>query len=466
MKIFDTSIRFTLLLLTSILLQFLQGCGDLDVGSMAQMTKKSVVEITPEKEFSQMKRDAEAGDTEAQFILGSLYFTGIEMSKDTPKAVQWLQKAAEQEHVYAQDLLGIIYQFGDEKVPKDAKKAVKWLQKAAEQGHAMAQTDLGAIYRKGEDVPKNVVKAVEWWQKAAANGIAKAQFNLGLLYASGDETPPDPARAYAWLSLASVQINDEATALLIKIAGKMTSTQIAEGQRLASDWKKGDTLQLTSKSVLVKTENDGLTKHRTGTAFIVSHEGHILTNRHAINACKEVRVVWPKGVAKVITSDSVNDLALLQFSSMSWAQPDSFKINPTNLQQGKHVFVFGYPSFTSDAKLTPGTLSALTGLGNSTNQIQITAPVQSSSSGSPVLDKKGNVIGIILDYRRIMKITGQNSHNINFAVNGQTIKAFLDTDKVPYKTGGGFFSFFSREKNNAKISRQARKRTVIVECWK
>ncbi len=193
-----------------------------------------------------------------------------------------------------------------------------------------------------------------------------------------------------------------------------------------------------------------------------------MTNRHVINACKEVRVVGHKGVgvAKVITSDSVNDLALLQFSSMSWAQPASFKINPTNLQQGKHVFVFGYPSFTSDAKLTPGTLSALTGLGNSTNQIQITAPVQSSSSGSPVLDKKGNVIGIILDYRRIMKITGQNSHNVNFAVNGQTIKAFLDTDKVPYKTGGGFFSFFSREKNNAKIARQARKRTVIVECWK
>ncbi len=221
MQLFDTSIRFILLLLTSVLLQFLQGCGDLDVGSMAQMTKKSIVEITPEKEFAQMKRDAEAGDPEAQFTLGSLYFMGIDMPKDTPKAVQWLQKAAEQEHVQAQDLLGIIYQFGDEKVPKDATKAVKWLQKAAEQGHAMAQTDLGAIYRKGEDVPKNVAKAVEWWQKAAANGIAKAQFNLGVLYALGDEIPLDPARAFAWLYLASVQINDEATALLIKITGKM-----------------------------------------------------------------------------------------------------------------------------------------------------------------------------------------------------------------------------------------------------
>jgi len=279
-----------------------------------------------------------------------------------------------------------------------------------------------------------------------------------------------PARAYAWLHLAAAQNNNQAVGLLIKLMEKMTSTQIAEGQCLASDWKEGDRLLISRTSVSGNTENDALTKQRTGTAFIVNHGGHILTNRHVINACKEVRVGKRKGeVAKVITSDSVNDLALLQISCKSRGGMTSFKLDPTNLQQGKHVLVFGYPStpvFTSDGKLTPGTLSALTGLGNSTNQIQITTPVQLSSSDSIVLDKKGNVIGIILDYKRIIKITGQNSHNVNFAVNGQTIKAFLDTNKVIYKTGGGFFSFFSREKSNAKIARKARKRTVIVECWK
>ncbi len=49
------------------------------------------------------------------------------------------------------------------------------------------------------------------------------------------------------------------------------------------------------------------------------------------------------------------------------------------------------------------------------------------------------------------------------AVNGQTVKAFLDANKVPYKTGGGFFS---REKNNADIAEEASKWTVLVECWR
>ena len=106
------------------------------------------------------------------------------------------------------------------------------------------------------------------------------------------------------------------------------------------------------------------------------------------------------------------------------------------------------------------------GLGNNTNQIQITAPVQPGSSGSPVMDKKGNVIAVVsmtLDDGKITKITGQVGQNVNFAVNGQTVKAFLDANKVPYKTGGGFFS---TEKNNADIADEARNWTVLVECWK
>jgi len=474
MQIFDASIRFILLLLTSILLQFLQGCGDLDVGSMTQMTKKSLVEITPEKEFAQMKKDAEDGDAEAQFFLGSMYIFGIDVPKNAAEAVEWLQKAAEQGHAHAQDFLGIIYQFGDEGVPKDATKAVKWLQQAAEQGHAMAQTELGARYRKGQGIPKNAAKAVEWWQKAAANGIADAQFNLGLLYVSEDGLPLDPVRAYGWLYLATVQGNVTASDLLSRIMRKMTPAQIVKGQRLASNYPREiDTLQVDSASVPVTAESvRALSKQGMGTAFVVSYEGHALTSQHVINDCKEVRVMGRKGTANIITSNSVNDLALLQFSDKNTS---AASLNPdlANLRLGEDVIVFGYnplnSMFLSDGNFTPGTLSGLTGLGNNTNQIQITAPIPLGSDGSLVLDKKGNVIGMIsmkLDDRLAVEASGQIPQNVNFAVNGQSIKVFLDANKVPYKTGGGFFSFLSREKSNAKIAKKARKRAVIVECWK
>ncbi len=215
--------------------------------------------------------------------------------------------------------------------------------------------------------------------------------------------------------------------------------------------------------VLVKS-----VKQATGTAFTVSNEGHALTNHHVINACTEVKVVGREGVAKVITSDSVNDLALLQLPDNS---DDFANLNPDpgKLRQGEDVIVFGYPlnwALSSGGNLTPGTVSALTGLGNNTNQIQITAPIQPGSSGSPVMDKKGNVIAVVsmtLDDGKMTKITGQVGQNVNFAVNGQTVKSFLDANKVPYKTGGGFFS---NEKSNADIADEARKWTMLVECWK
>jgi len=121
---------------------------------------------------------------------------------------------------------------------------------------------------------------------------------------------------------------------------------------------------------------------------------------------------------------------------------------------------------SSGGNLTPGVVSALTGLGNNTNQIQITAPIQPGSSGSPVLNKKGEVVGVVsmkLDDKKMVKATGQIGQNVNFAVSGQTLKTFLDTHKVEYRSGGGLLSF---EKNTADLADEARKWTLVVECWK
>ena len=82
------------------------------------------------------------------------------------------------------------------------------------------------------------------------------------------------------------------------------------------------------------------------------------------------------------------------------------------------------------------------------------------------MDKKGNVMAVVLmtlDDGKTTKITGQVGQNVNFAVNGQTVKSFLNANNEPYKTGGGLFTM---EKSNADIAEEARKWTVLVECWK
>jgi uncharacterized protein len=446
------------------------------------------------KAFEWCQKAATHGDAHAQFFLGIMYFHGDGVAKDDVKALEWYQKAAEQGNAQAQTNIARRYIDGNV-VPKDDVKAVMWLQKAAEQGLAQAQGNLGIMYANGEGVTKDDVKSFKWYQKAAIQGDAASQINLSYRYKVGIGVSKDIVLAYAWANLAAAQGEATAHSNRDLYEKQLSNAERMEGQRLASNWKKGDNLLSSNSNYFDKYDEvppnnkpnkqgastdqwaeldsysikeSKLTKQATGTAFTVSSEGHAVTNHHVINGCAEVIVSGLEGLVKVITSDSVNDLALLQLPG----QIDSYaKLNPDTrkLRQGEDIIVFGYPlnfALSSGGNLTLGILSALTGLGNNTNHIQITAPVQPGSSGSPVMDKKGNVIAVVsitLDDGKITKITGQVGQNVNFAVNGQTVKAFLDANKVPYKTGGGFFS---TEKNNADIADEAHKWTVLVECWK
>ena len=141
-----------------------------------------------------------------------------------------------------------------------------------------------------------------------------------------------------------------------------------------------------------------------------------------------MRIAGREGVAKVITSDKVNDLALLQLTGKH-NDIASLNPDPSKLRQGEDIIVFGYPLnswLSSGGNLTPGIISALTGLGNNTNQIQITAPIQPGSSGSPVMDKKGNVVDVVsmkLSDSKMAKTTGLVGKNVNFAVNGHPYHA-------------------------------------------
>lgn len=423
-------------------------------------------DVTKAAEWYQ--KAAVQGNAEAQNALGEIYEIGDSAPKDAVKAVEWYQKAAAQGHVGAQLNLGDMY-VNDRGVLKNEAKAVEWWQKAAAQKSADAQFKLGAMYGNGAGVPKNVAKAVEWFEKAAAQGEVHAQFFLGLLYKNGQDVNRDLVRGYAWLNLASAQGHEGAKEYRDKTEVLMTPVQRAEGQRLSSNWKEGDILQASSGSSSNPSASTGVTatKQGTGTGFVVSLSGHALTNYHVIDGCKEIRAAGLDGVIKVVTSDTVNDLALLQMPRQSSVA--TLTDNPANLRQGEDVIVYGYPLnsvLSSAGNLTPGTVSALSGMGNNTNQIQITSPIQPGSSGSPVLDKKGNVVGVVsakLSDSKMAKATGQIGQNVNFAVNGQTVKAFLDANKVSYKTGGGFFS---REKSAADIAEEARKWTVVLECWK
>lgn len=476
-------------------------CGE----STSPSSSNQEIVLSTEKSFVELKKLAGSGDADAQFRLGVLYAFGQGVPQDYAAARQWWEKAAAQRNAEAQSNLGLLYADGlgvpqdyamarqwyekaaaqglaeaqtqlgqlyanGQGVSKDYAQARQWWEKAAAQSNAIAQTQLGWLFRTGNGVPKDAAKVVEWWQKAAVQGNAGAQYNLSWLYANSEGVPEDRVLAYAWANLAAAQADESAKKLRDSIT--LSSAQRAEAERLSSNWKPGQALRRESESASAvgSTAPSGgaLIKKGTGTAFAVSLEGHAITNHHVVASCKEVRVQGRSDLVQVITRDEISDLALLKMPGETRAMA-ALAPDPASLRQGQDIVVFGFPLdsvLSSGGNLTPGVVSAITGLGNNSNQIQITAPIQQGSSGSPVMNKKGQVVGMVsmkLSDTAMAKYTGTLPQNVNFAISGQTLSAFLKAHKVPYKTGGSFFAW---EKSLADLGDEAREWTTLVECWK
>ena len=127
----------------------------------------------------QLTVQAESGDADARFALGTLYYYGKGVLRDYQKAAYWYRKAADQGNALAQYALGAMYGYG-EGIGLDYGKAVHWFRKAAEQGNADAQQALGIMYDWGKGVSPSHEKAVYWYRKAADQGNALAQKKLAI----------------------------------------------------------------------------------------------------------------------------------------------------------------------------------------------------------------------------------------------------------------------------------------------
>ena len=183
-----------------------------------------------------------------------------------------------------------------------------------------------------------------------------------------------------------------------------------------------------------------------GTGFFVSAEGHILTDGLVVRECRDITSSHGGHITK-IAFDETSDLALL----MSSEKPDAWASlrGGSAPQLAEPVMAMGFPV---------GTISALAGLGNDRRMIQIST----QTAGSPLLDRGGNVVGIVAGKENAVQVAGATAgitHNANFAVSLGTIQSFLDTHAVPYVLNDS-----TETKNYADIAAEAMRYTVVLEC--
>jgi serine protease Do len=136
-----------------------------------------------------------------------------------------------------------------------------------------------------------------------------------------------------------------------------------------------------------------------GSGFIIDRDGYIITNNHVVEGADEIKVKLADGrefKAKVIGRDPKTDLALIKISSLFKNLPVLMLGDSDKIRVGDWVIAVGNP-FGLEHTVTQGIISAtgrVIGSGPYDNFLQTDAPINPGNSGGPLVNLKGEVIGI------------------------------------------------------------------------
>lgn len=177
-----------------------------------------------------------------------------------------------------------------------------------------------------------------------------------------------------------------------------------------------------------------------GSGFVYDSSGDIITNAHVVDGSSSVRVTFSDGSsynAKVIGRDNSTDLAVVKVNAPSSKLHALELGNSSSVQVGDEVVAIGSP-FGLEGTLTAGVVSALHREITSPNgfpiadSIQTDAPINHGNSGGPLIDLRGNVVGVT---SQIQSESGDNA-GVGFAIPSNTVKriagALISTGKVEH----------------------------------
>ena len=203
-------------------------------------------------------------------------------------------------------------------------------------------------------------------------------------------------------------------------------------------------------------EDEKIVAAASGTGFFVSKLGHIISNHHVIEGCDKNKLIF-KGkevVADVLAVDKMNDLAILK------ADIVPTKIYPVATEDAsllEDIIIAGYPlgkKVSAAIKTSKGSITALAGYGDNYSEFQTDAALNQGNSGGPIMNQKGNVIGVaVANYG---KKSGVES--FNFGIKSSTLKTFASAN------GLSFLPPNNRDLSNKDLGKLITEATIYLEC--
>jgi len=180
-------------------------------------------------------------------------------------------------------------------------------------------------------------------------------------------------------------------ALIVQLNNKVNNLEVA--QKETNIWKK----EVESK--IPKDEQE----RSTGTSFLIDPKGYLVTNSHVVKdpiTHKEASTIvvinnGKKYYAKAVYNDPANDIAILKIEDKDFETLASlpYSIRKSTPDLSEEIFTLGYPR--NQIVYGKGYLSSQSGFNDDTLSVQISVDANPGNSGGPVLDKNGDIIGIL-----------------------------------------------------------------------
>ncbi|MEX0786523.1 MAG: trypsin-like peptidase domain-containing protein [Dehalococcoidia bacterium] len=243
----------------------------------------------------------------------------------------------------------------------------------------------------------------------------------GLLLSAGDGGDGEPQTSATASTTPQPELQDE---------GRVSTSEDCLSAADVYERLRPAVVEITVSSQ--NTSPFGLPQQGQGSGIVIDSDGTVLTNQHVVEGAAQIEVRFVDGTtagATMLGSDPGNDLALIRVDDPDLVVAVATLGSSSDLRVGDAVLAIGNP-FSLEGTLTQGIVSALDrtyAAGGSTRpirgMIQTDAPVNPGNSGGPLINCRGEVVGI---NTLIENPTGDNVNvGIAFAVASDTAKASL-----------------------------------------
>ena len=232
-----------------------------------------------------------------------------------------------------------------------------------------------------------------------------------------------------------------------------------EQQKKQAELKRKNQIAKKEKQKVLKELESKKITLAMGSGFWFNNQGYFATNHHVIEGCKTTQIKLNNELvnSKIISFDKINDLAIGKVDK----NIESVFLLSDKPELGEDVMVGGFPLSgvlqNDSIKITRGIVSSLSGFNNNYSMLQIDAPIQKGNSGGPIINSKGEVIGIAT---AALKSTKEyEAQNVNFGVKVNLLRNMAQslgidlTNKQKLKT-----------KNSKQLAKALEKNTVHIHC--